>query len=154
MSISKKTQLYNEIIFACEKLAIARYILNEVKTSLDYFHVYKLGNIQKNLTSFLEYLLFLNEENTKRIQSLPLNEENRRILNHNVSYFYHHAEVTDRELADIIQKIEGNGYQTITLMQGTKGLLLLTIDEFCNASPTRMSINEFLWKAKSVKKSH
>ncbi|MDR0607504.1 MAG: hypothetical protein LBG52_04015 [Candidatus Peribacteria bacterium] len=154
MSTSKKTQLYNEIISACDQLVIARYILNEVKTSLSYFHVYKLGNIQKNLNSFLEYLLFLNDENTKHMQSLPLNEGNRRTLNHNVSYFYHHAEVTDAELADIIQKIEGNACQTITLMQGTKGLLLLTIDEFCNASPTRMSINEFLWKSARVGMRH
>jgi hypothetical protein len=37
-------------------------------------------------------------------------------------------------------------------MQGIKGLLLLTIDEFCNASPTRMEINTFLWKKEIQKK--
>ncbi|MDR0859887.1 MAG: hypothetical protein LBO09_02680 [Candidatus Peribacteria bacterium] len=150
-STTKKTHLYNEIISACEKLTIARFLLNEVKTSLQYFHAYKLENIQKNLSTFLDYLLFLNEENTKHLQALPLSEENRKSLNHNVSYFYDHAEVTDEELAEISQKIEGNSYQAIILMQGTKGLLLLTIDEFCNASPTRMSINEFLWKAEKAK---
>lgn len=29
-------------------------------------------------------------------------------------------------------------------MQGIKGFLVLTADEFCNASPTRMSINRML----------
>lgn len=148
---SKKTLLYSEIISACEALTIARYLLNEVKTSLQYFHAYKLENIQKNLQIFLEYLLFLNEENTKHIQALPLNEENKKPLNHNVSYFYDHEQITDAESSEITQKIEGNTYQAILLMQGTKGLLLLTIDEFCNASPTRMSINEFLWKEEKAK---
>ncbi|MDR2540867.1 MAG: hypothetical protein LBD11_03655 [Candidatus Peribacteria bacterium] len=150
-STTKKTHLYNEIISACEKLTIARYLLNEVKTSLGYFHAYKLENIQKNLSTFLEYLLFLNEENSKHLQALPLSEENRKSLNHNVRYFYDHAEVVDEELAEISQKLEGNSYQAIILMQGTKGLLLLTIDEFCNASPTRMSINEFIWKEEKAK---
>ncbi|MEI6672891.1 MAG: hypothetical protein WCL02_06265 [bacterium] len=31
-------------------------------------------------------------------------------------------------------------------MQGIKGFLVLTADEFCNASPTRMSINRMLWQ--------
>jgi hypothetical protein len=31
-------------------------------------------------------------------------------------------------------------------MQGVKGFLVLTADEFCHASPTRMSINRTLWQ--------
>jgi hypothetical protein len=31
-------------------------------------------------------------------------------------------------------------------MQGIKWFLILTADEFCNASPTRMSINRMLWQ--------
>jgi hypothetical protein len=38
-------------------------------------------------------------------------------------------------------------------MQGIKGLLLLTIDEFCNASPTRMAINTFIREKERNKKS-
>jgi hypothetical protein len=30
-------------------------------------------------------------------------------------------------------------------MLGIKGFLLLTMDEFCNASPVRLSINKVLW---------
>jgi len=31
-------------------------------------------------------------------------------------------------------------------MQGIIGFLVLTADEFCHASPTRMSINRMLWQ--------
>jgi len=30
-------------------------------------------------------------------------------------------------------------------MLGIKGFLLLTMDEFCNASPVRLSISKVLW---------
>ena len=39
----------------------------------------------------------------------------------------------------------------ITMIQGIKGLLLLTIDEICNASPTRMDINTLLLEKKTRK---
>ena len=46
-------------------------------------------------------------------------------------------------------KIETNTYETITLMQSIKWCLILTIDEFCNASPTRVDIMRYnLWKKK------
>ncbi|MDR0369804.1 MAG: hypothetical protein LBH96_04815, partial [Candidatus Peribacteria bacterium] len=145
-STSTKDSLYQSIIKACEKLTIARYLKNEVKNSLQYFHSYKLQNIKKNLKAFTNYLLFLNEENSNKIQELEMNTNNNRILNNNLSYFYDNEHITSKEKKEITQKIESNSYQVITLMQGIKGLLLLTIDEFCNASPTRMEINTFLWK--------
>jgi hypothetical protein len=38
-------------------------------------------------------------------------------------------------------------------MQSIKGCLILTIDEFCNASPTRIDIMRYeLWKKKSKSK--
>jgi hypothetical protein len=68
MPTTKKEEIYQHIITACEKLDIARYLKNEVKNSLQYFHAYKLGNIEKNLTDFTKYLLSLNEENCKQLQ--------------------------------------------------------------------------------------
>lgn len=73
-------------------------------------------------------------------------------MNNNLSYFYNHENINTKEKKEITQKIESNSYQVITLMQGIKGLLLLTIDEFCNASPTRMAINTFLWEKENLKK--
>lgn len=151
-SISTKDSLYQSIINACEKLNIARYLKNEVKNSLQYFHSYKLQNIKKNLKAFMNYLLFLNEENSNKIQELEINTNSNRIMNNNLSYFYNHENINTKEKKEITQKIESNSYQVITLMQGIKGLLLLTIDEFCNASPTRMAINTFLWEKENLKK--
>lgn len=147
-----KTKFYQQIITICEQLFIARYLKNEVKNSLQHFHAYKLENIQKNLTAFTDYLLYLNEENCHQIQQLKIDDSNKRILNNNLSYFYDHEKLTLKEKKDITQKIECNTYQVITLTQGLKGLLLLTIDEFCNASPTRMDINMFLWKKEANNK--
>jgi hypothetical protein len=150
-----KQELYQEITTACDQLEIARYLKNEVKNSLQYFHTYKLENIKKNLTAFTNYLLFLNEENCRQIQALQAIAENKKEVNNTLGYFYHHAEITDKEAKEITEKIESNTYQTITLIQGIKGLLLLTIDEFCNASPTRMAINTFIReKEKSRKKKN
>jgi hypothetical protein len=148
-----KQALYQEIVTACDQLVIARYLQNEVKNSLQYFHAYKLENIKKNLTAFTQYLLFLNEENCKQIQALEIIANNRKEVNNTLTYFYHHADITSKETKEIQKKIESNTYLTITLIQGIKGLLLLTIDEFCNASPTRMAINAFIWEKEGRKES-
>jgi hypothetical protein len=156
-SLTKKQEYYQHIITACEQLEIARYLKNEVKNSLQYFHAYKLGNIVTNLTAFMEYLLFLNDENCRQIQALEINIHNRKRINNTLNYFYYHPKLTDKEAEEVTEKIESNSYLAITLMQGIKGLLLLTIDEFCNASPTRMAINTFIWEkekhTKNKKKS-
>ena len=141
-----KQELYQHIISCCEQLEIARYLKNEVKNSLQYFHVYKLRNIEKNLNAFANYLLFLNEENCRKIVELEVNVENRKKMNNNLAYYYHYENITAKDQKEALKRIESNNYETITLMQGIKGLLLLTIDEFCNASPTRMAINEFIWE--------
>ena len=144
-----KQELYQYITSMCEQLEIARYLKNEVKNSLQYFHVYKLRNIEKNLKSFTKYLLFLNEENCRKITELNINLGNAKKVNNNISYYYHHEHITPKEKKEAMKRIECNNYETITLMQGIKGLLLLTIDEFCNASPTRMAINEFIREKES-----
>jgi len=149
---NNKEKRYQDIIESCEQLPIARYLKNEVKNSLQYFHAYKLENIHKNLDAFTEYLLFVNEENCKKIQALEIDPNNKKTLNNNLAYFYDHEDLSTAQQEEITLKIECNSYQVITLMQGLKGLLLLTIDEFCNASPTRMAINTFMRKNNSTKK--
>ena len=65
---SDKNDLYEEIAKYCDELHIARYLKNEVKSALKYFHVYKLSNIKKNLSEFSDYLVLLNDENSNRIE--------------------------------------------------------------------------------------
>ena len=63
----EKNKLYNEISKHCDGLRIARYLKNEAKTALKYFHTHKLSNIKKNLTEFSDYLVYLNDQNCRKI---------------------------------------------------------------------------------------
>jgi len=148
-SKTERDQLYEEIAQHCDWLHIARYLKNEAKSALKYFHVHKLSNIKKNLKDFSEYLIFLNNENCQKIESFKEWKESKRTLNNSLSYFYDYENASKSNLPVIKSKIETNSYETIMLMQSIKWCLILTIDEFCNASPTRIDIMRYnLWKKK------
>ena len=148
---SEKEKLYIQIANHCDWLRIARYLKNEAKNALKYFHAHKLSNIKKNLNEFSEYLLYLNEQNCQKINWFSAWAQSKRALNNSISYFYDYQKISDKELPVIQAKIETNTYETITLMQSIKWCLILTIDEFCNASPTRIDIMRYnLWKKKST----
>lgn len=66
---SQQNKLYGEIVAHCDNLRIARYLKNEAKSTLKYFHAHKLSNIKKNLKEFSDYLMFLNDENCQRIEN-------------------------------------------------------------------------------------
>ena len=147
---SEKNKLYEEIAKHCDWLHIARYLKNETKNTLKYFHVHKLSNIKKNLKEFSEYLILLNNENCQKIESFEEWKESKKTLNNSISYFYDYENISPADLSLIQKKIETNSYETITLIQSIKWCLILTIDEFCNASPTRIDIMRYnLWKKKS-----
>ena len=151
---AEKDKLYKEITDYCDWLRIARYLKNEAKNALKYFHAHKLYNIKKNLNDFSEYLLYLNDQNCQKINWFATWTQSKRALNNSVSYFYDYDKISDKELPVIQAKIETNTYETITLMQSIKWCLILTIDEFCNASPTRIDIMRYeLWKKKTKSKA-
>ena len=151
---TEKDKLYAQIANHCDSLRIARYLKNEAKNALKYFHAHKLSNIKKNLNEFSEYLLYLNEQNCQKINWFATGTQSKRALNNSISYFYDYEKISDKELPLIQAKIETNTYETITLMQSIKWCLILTIDEFCNASPTRIDIIRYeLWKKKSKVKT-
>lgn len=153
-TVDEKDKLYNEIVKYCDWLCIARYLKNEAKNALKYFHEHKLSNIKKNLKEFSDYLIFLNTENCQKIENFTEWKERKRNLNNSISYFYNYENISDSDLSSIQNKIETNSYETITLMQSIKWCLILTIDEFCNATPTRVDIMRYnLWKKKSQTKS-
>lgn len=150
----EKDKLYEEIAKHCDSLHIARYLKNEVKSALRYFHDHKLSNIKKNINEFDDYLIFLNNQNCQKIEWFTAWKESKKVLSNSITYFYDYEDITDKELSLIQTKIETNTYETITLMQSIKWCLILTIDEFCNASPTRIDIMRYdLWKKKSKVKS-
>lgn len=146
--MSKTEELLNNINKRVTSLSIAWYIKEEVNTSLKYLHRYKLRNIEKNIDSFCEYLEYLNSQNTEKINNLVEKKENKlHNQNKDLSYFFMPQKKLSKSKERIYQKkLNDNGYELITLIQGVKGILILSIDEFCNASKTRMDIHQLLMK--------
>lgn len=66
-----------------------------------------------------------------------------------LEYFLSLEKITKQQKATYLKKIQENGYELLTLIQGMKGVLVLSIDEFCNASKTRMDIHQLLMKRES-----
>ena len=148
--MNQKEIIYEKILKTCNRLSIAKYLKNEIKESLKYFHTYKLQNIQKNLSFLKKYLLYLNKENCKNIEELEISSLKQHV-NNQLKYFYNKSHFSKEDQIIIKKKIESNRYKMITMIRGIKGLLLLTIDEICNASPTRMDINTLLLQEKTKK---
>lgn len=137
------TELYEEIVNRCDELCIARYLKNEVKNILKYIHPKKLLNLKKHLDEFLDYLILLNKENCNSIEKFSSWKEIKWDLHNSLSYFYDCDDISNQDISLIKVKIERNPYETITLLQSIKWYLILTIDEFCNASPTRIDIMRY-----------
>ncbi|MDO4714492.1 MAG: hypothetical protein Q4B28_07845 [bacterium] len=73
-------------------------------------------------------------------------------MHHELHYFLATPEtLSPKDQQQYQQKIRDNAYELLTLIQGMKGILVLSIDEFCNASATRMGIHELLMSKKGEK---
>ena len=144
--MTKTEELLNNINKHINSLNIAWYIKEEVTASLKYLHRYKLKNIEKNIDSFCEYLKFLNYQNTEKINNLCSNKwSNKENKNKDLSYFFVPEKKLNKEKEkQYLKKLSSNGYELLTLIQWVKWILILSIDEFCNASKTRMDIHKML----------
>ena len=144
--MTKTEELLNKINKHINSLNIAWYIKEEVTASLKYLHRYKLKNIEKNIDSFCEYLKFLNYQNTEKINNLCSNKwSNKENKNKDLSYFFVPEKKLNKEKEkQYLKKLSSNGYELLTLIQWVKWILILSIDEFCNASKTRMDIHKML----------
>ncbi len=150
-----KTQLlYHHIAEKIQALAIAGYIKEEALEALKYLHYYKIRNVDKNLALFLEYLEFLNEQNTEKVlQLIDIKAKKESTSNLHLHYFLVDKNISKQQEPEYLAKIQKNGYELLSLTQGIKGLLILSIDEFCNASATRMDIHQMLMQRKKKEKA-
>lgn len=87
-------------------------------------------------------------QNTDKIKKLgtKVNKIQKEKTEIDLEYFLSLEKVTKQQKATYLKKIKENGYELLTLIQGMKGVLVLSIDEFCNASKTRMDIHQLLMK--------
>ena len=148
----KKEIIKSQILENINSLDIAWYLKEEIEKSLEYFHYYKLNNILKNIEVLDDYLSFLDQKNTNQIDNLYCESiEDIDIWAHDLKYY-----VSNKWL-DIVweQKLKHtiveNNYSFMSIMQWIKGFLLLTIDEFCNATPVRLSIDQIMWNKELVR---
>lgn len=147
--MANKQTFLEKIIEEIHSLDIAWYLKEEVSSLCKYLHYYKLKNIYTNIDALKEYLHFLDHHSTKQIHALEYNETDNDIEGEHDLFYY----VSQKGL-DLIgeqrirQKIWEDQYNLSYIMQAVKWFLLLTADEFCNASPTRMSINRILRQKK------
>lgn len=141
----KKEIIKSQILENINSLDIAWYLKEEIEKSLDYFHYYKLNNILKNIEVLDDYLSFLDQKNTKQIDDLYCESlEDIDIWAHDLNYY-----VSTKWLGIVWEqklkhKIVKNNYNFMSIMQWIKWFLLLTIDEFCNATPVRLSIDQIM----------
>lgn len=146
--MTKTEELLEKISKQINSLNIAWYIKEEVIASLRYLHWYKLKNIEKNMDSFCEYLIFLNNQNTEKIDNLCTGKWDRKESSpKELNYFFAPEKKLSKEKEKLYnKKLSENGYELLTLIQWIKWVLILSIDEFCNASKTRMDIHNMLMK--------
>lgn len=143
--MTKKEIIKQSIIDRVNELDIAWYLKNEIESFLDYFHYYKLNNIYKNIDFLVDYLIFLDHKSTKQIDELDhKNIDDVDIWDHDIHYYI------SKKWLDIVwekkikEKIFQNDFGLNSVMIGIKWFLLLTMDEFCNATPVRLSIDQIL----------
>jgi len=145
MAESKKDIISKNIVDELVTLDIAGYLKEEVKDFLKYLHYYKIKNILQNIEALKEYLICLDHQNTDQIHELEYKKNpDMEIGEHDLTYYISTKGLEKIGEHKIRQKIWENDFNLSYIMQGIKGFLLLTADEFCNASPTRMSINRML----------
>lgn len=142
----KKEIIINQILEKINSLDVAWYLKEDVEKYLEYFHSYKLNNILKNIDFLCDYLSFLDQKNTKQIDALSHDFiDDIDIWAHDLNYY------VSKEWLGIVweqklkQKIIQNDYNLNSVMLWIKWFLLLTMDEFCNATPVRLSIDQILW---------
>lgn len=148
MAKSKKEIISKIIELEINTIDIAGYLKQEVKDFLKHLHYYKIKNILTNIDALKEYLICLDHQNTDQIHKLEYAQNKNIHTNeeHDIHYYVSQKGVKKIGKEKIKQKIWENDFNFNYIMQGVKWFLVLTADEFCHASPTRMSINRMLWQ--------
>lgn len=143
--MTKKHTILDTIIEDISSLDIAWYLKEEISSLFKNLHYYKLKNIHQNIDALKEYLHFLDHNSTQQIYALEYVENVDLPENsHDLLYYVSQKWLEKVGHQKLRQKIWEDHYSLSYIMQAIKGFLLLTADEFCNASPTRMSINRIL----------
>lgn len=144
---TRKDFLEEDIVSELKDLDIAWYILDEVKNFLKYVNHYKLANIYENMEDFKEYLLMVDKQNSIQISQLEVKDAVEESIQSDLIYYISQSGI-DMIDSKKIELISNRDLSLSNIMQWIKWYIILTVDEFCNASKTRMSINKMLFEKK------
>lgn len=152
MSPTKSTAIREHIMSHINTLDIAWYLKSEVENILWHLHYYKLKNIQDNLDALEDFLHYLDVQNTEQIKAIDLESlEYSHDEGTHVLYFISNKGL---DSLDEVQSsvINGVSHRLQSVVSSLQGFLLLTIDEFCCATNTRMWLNRRVWQEALDKK--
>jgi len=157
MKISKADILRKKVLNKIKKIDLADYLVEELEALLGYLHYYKLRNVFKNSKSLTEYLLLLDEQNSTQIKKIceGISIRGRESHPKEQVYFLSNTgleQVGEKKIDAFLTRHGSNSYQLQNIILGLKGMLLLSANEFCHASSTRMSINKTLRKRQRNKR--
>ena len=146
--MERSPELVVYIVDEINYLDIAGYLKEEVANLCKYLHQYKLKNIWENIDTLKEYLLFLDAHSTKQMSALDyiVVEEQINPEMHDISYYLSQHAIDQIGESAFAQKLEKSSLEISYVMQAVKWFLLLTADEFCNATRTRLSITRKTWQ--------
>lgn len=149
--MTNKEILIEQILNEVQGLDIAWYLKQEIEKFLWSFHAYKLNNIVSNLDFLKDYLFFLDYKSTRQIHGLDCDcVDGVDVWEHDMYYYISKKWLTLVWENKIKQKIWQRDFNLLSVMLGIKWFLLLTMDEFCNATPTRLFINKMTWDQEMI----
>ncbi|NOZ43997.1 MAG: hypothetical protein GXP45_02450 [bacterium] len=70
MSANQTHKYRDQISTMIQEASVAEYLYEEVESLIQHLHYYKLKNIVDNINLLLEYLQFLDKQNTEQLQKL------------------------------------------------------------------------------------
>jgi len=150
MSNSKTQRLRKKISEILSTLDLPWYVVVEVLDFFQSLHYYKLKNVRHNIGFLVEYLQFLDLQNTKQIQSICLEDGFVEPLpKDSLLYFVSEnglSEIWESKLSSYLSKYGKNWYQIKIILLWMQWILLLNANEFCHASSTRISLKRFFLK--------
>jgi len=154
MNKTKTQILKKKINTKLDSLDIAWYLIEDIRGSLKFLHYYKLKNLLKNIEDLAEYLYILDIQNTKQIKTLC--EQNASILDLIQKNNYYISlsgweSIQTKKRKEISSKTNMD-HQLQAIVLSTKWILLLTLNEFCNATNTRIYLNKVMRQRQMEKK--